>query len=88
VAKLFEIQLARSATKELAGLPTHVAERVEAKIDQLARNPRPAGAKKLQGEPYWRLRVGDYRILYTIDDAALTIFVGYIRHRSKAYELI
>lgn len=56
-------------------------------MENLASNPRPAGCKKLQGgDREWRIRVGDYRIVYTVDDSKLLVEVTRIRHRSQVYE--
>jgi len=53
----------------------------------LARNPRPSGCKKLKGhKDIWRIRVGDYRIVYTVDDREMVIRVGRIAHRREVYE--
>jgi mRNA interferase RelE/StbE len=56
-------------------------------LENLADNPRPPGCKKLKGgDKEWRIRVGDYRVVYTIDDAKLLVEVTRIRHRSDVYE--
>ena len=53
----------------------------------LAEDPRPLGCKKLKGrKDQWRIRVGDYRVVYTIDDAKLLVEVTRVRHRSEVYE--
>jgi mRNA interferase RelE/StbE len=76
-----------SAVKELHALPAIVATRVASKIKALAATPRPPGVKKLEGEPVrWRIRAGDWRVIYSIDDRQRVVDVIYIRHRSKAYE--
>ncbi len=67
-------------------LPSDVRERIETVIDRLAENLRPAGSKKLTGlENEWRVRVGDYRVLYVIDDLAQRVIVARIAHRREAY---
>ena len=82
----YEITFARSARKELQALPSAVAERVLKKVESLARDPRPAGCRKLRGPTnLWRLRVGEYRIIYDIDDDNRIIDIVIIRHRSDAY---
>lgn len=63
-----------------------VIERVREKIRALSSTPRPAGAKKLKGANTWRIRIGDWRVLYEIDDASKVVDVAAIRHRSKAYD--
>jgi mRNA interferase RelE/StbE len=56
------------------------------KIRDLAQTPRPAGSKKLQGSTrLWRLRVGDYRVIYEISDDTGTLEIGYVRHRRDVY---
>ena len=82
----YQITIARSAVKELEALPSTVIERVRERIRSLATDPRPSGSKKLHGRSGWRVRIGDYRVLYEIDDAAHEVDVGAIRHRSSAYD--
>jgi mRNA interferase RelE/StbE len=82
----YRLTISRSAIKELEELPSSVIERVRERIRSLRTEPRPAGSKKLHGRNDWRVRVGDYRVLYTIDDKQHVVDVGAIRHRSKAYE--
>ena len=77
----------RSAEKELDSLDATTIGRIVPKIDALAKEPRPHGCRKLHGEKYmWRIRIGDYRVIYTINDAEHTIDITGVRHRSKAYE--
>lgn len=82
----YSITFARSARKELDRLPPDLAERVLTRIEALSENPRPAGVTKLRGQKnLWRLRVGDYRVVYAIDDAAKGVDVSIIRHRREVY---
>jgi mRNA interferase RelE/StbE len=82
----YNVTFARSAGKELSGLPDHVAQRVLAAIEKLATDPRPSGVVKLQGFKHlWRIRVGEYRILYSTDDKARVVDVAHIRHRKDVY---
>jgi mRNA interferase RelE/StbE len=82
----YKVTFARSARKELQTLPIDVAERVLEKIETLALNARPAGSKKLSGaKDLWRLRVGDYRVVYKIDDNSRIIDIAIIRHRKAVY---
>jgi mRNA interferase RelE/StbE len=61
--------------------------RIATKIDSFAEQPRPAGCKKLRGaDDLWRVRVGDYRIIYAIDDTLSVVEIRVIRHRKDAYE--
>ncbi|NQW47414.1 MAG: type II toxin-antitoxin system RelE/ParE family toxin [Planctomycetes bacterium] len=83
---MHEVRVGRSATKELEGLPQQVLTRIANKIDGLATDPRPSGARKLRGaDDLWRVRVGDYRIVYAVDDDAATVEIRVIRHRKDAY---
>jgi mRNA interferase RelE/StbE len=83
----YRVELTASATKELKKLPNQIVERVFPRLENLASNPRPSGCKKLQGgDREWRIRVGDYRVVYTIDDSRLIVQVTRIRHRSEVYE--
>jgi Cytotoxic translational repressor of toxin-antitoxin stability system len=88
VAEPYRITVAPSASKEIEALPAPLAQRVAGKIDALALNPRPPGTKKLEGEPLWRIRVGDYRIVYAIDDSAGIVDISRVRHRSKVYKAL
>lgn len=83
----YAVELKPSARKELDSLPDTVLTRVIHKIESLARDPRPAGCKKLKGyKDLWRVRIGDWRIVYIIDDAARLVSVTRVAHRSKVYE--
>ena len=82
----YQITIARSARKELQALPMVVAKRILTKIELLTENPRPSGCKKLRGPTrLWRLRVGDYRIVYDIDDENKVVDISIVRHRTDAY---
>lgn len=83
----YTVTLSRSAQKEIRGLDKPILNRVLPEIRELANTPRPTGCRKLIGEEdLWRIRVGDYRVLYFIDDSARAVDVIAVRHRSKAYE--
>lgn len=82
----YVITFARSARKELEALPSKISQRIFGKITLLAAAPRPPGVKKLHGEDnLWRIRVGDYRIIYEINDASRVVDIAVIRHRSEVY---
>ncbi len=84
----YTITFARSARKELERLSTGVVGRIFPRIEALAQNPRPPGCRKLRGtEDLWRIRVGDYRVIYQIVDGEMVIDVIAVRHRSQAYRL-
>lgn len=82
VAELF---LLPPAQKDLDGLETPVFERIVKKLRILAKDARPPGSIKLTGEDGYRLRIGDYRVLYRVDDAAKRIYIYRIKHRKDAY---
>jgi mRNA interferase RelE/StbE len=86
VAK-YSVAFASSAAKELKKLPVQLVARIVPQMEKLSSNPRPPGSKKLLGgDGEWRIRVGDYRVVYTIDDGELLVEVTRIRHRSVVYK--
>ncbi len=83
----YAVTFARSAVKELESLGGSVIRRVIEKIEALSAQPRPPGCRKLTGEEnLWRVRAGDYRVIYSVDDANEVVDIIAVRHRSKAYE--
>ena len=83
----YAITFARSARKELEELDTTVVSRIFQKIEALAREPRPPGCRKLKGSrDLWRIRIGDYRVLYAVNDNECLVDIIAVRHRSKAYD--
>ena len=82
----YRVDLTRTAAKQLDELPGRDRRRVVAKIDALAQDPRPHGVEKLAGEEAaYRVRVGDYRIVYEIHDDVLRVIVIRIGHRREVY---
>ena len=81
----YQVLIKRSAEKELDALPANVRDRIVARLLALEGNPRPSGTKKLQGEESYRLRVGDYRVLYTVDDPQRAVTIYAIGHRREVY---
>lgn len=87
----YRVEVAGPASRDLVALakrpPTgNLLQRVDEAILSLADTPRPADAKKLSGkDPIWRLRVGDYRILYEVNDQESRVSVARVLHRSEAY---
>jgi mRNA interferase RelE/StbE len=77
----------RAARQDLRRLAAEVASRVATAIDGLAEDPLPPGCRLLRDRDSrtWRVRVGDWRVLYEIDDAAGTVTILRVLHRSKAY---
>ena len=83
----YRVALTTSAEKELQWLPSKVVARIMPRLEHLASAPRPPGCKKLKGgRNEWRIRVGDYRLVYVIDDTAKTVDVTRIAHRREVYE--
>jgi len=82
----YHVVLRRSAARDLGDLTEPIRRRVTRAIGALASDPRPPGAALLTGrDRIWRLRVGDYRILYLVDDDVVRVVVIRVRHRGKAY---
>lgn len=82
---MYKVELASSRVeKELDSVPSPYFARLDAVISSLGSNPRPRGAKKLAKDKY-RIRVGDYRILYWIDDKKKVVTIAKIKHRRESY---
>lgn len=82
----YAIVFARSARKELQALDPTIARRVLRRIESLAMAPRPPGCKKLKGsDNLWRIRIGDWRVIYSIDDGKRLVDISAVRHRRDAY---
>lgn len=81
----FRVELETRALREFRKLPAEAREALGEVFDDLQRQPRPPGAKKLSGVDGWRVRVGPYRVLFTIDDAAKTVRVYRVGHRREVY---
>jgi len=80
------IEFARSATKDLRAIDRQWIPRILAAIESLAGEPRPVGCKKLVGSEHtYRIRVGDYRVIYDIHAGELVVFVVRVRHRRDVY---
>jgi mRNA interferase RelE/StbE len=84
---MYEIVLSAPAERDLKRLPAVIFKRVIAAIRALAATPRPSGCRKLQGSGHddYRIRVGDYRVLYEIDDTARLVRIMRVRHRREVY---
>ena len=81
------VTFAASARKELKDLPPEAIKRLIPRIRELAGNPRPAGCKKLHGyQNRWRIRAGNYRVVYAIDDTGKLVDITRIAHRKEVYE--
>ena len=81
----YRIVVRRSASKEIEALPSKDRRRIVTRIQSLAVNPRPGGCEKLSGEEKYRLRQGDYRILYEISDRELIVAVVKVGNRRDVY---
>jgi mRNA interferase RelE/StbE len=84
----YAVSFRRSAEKDLQRLDDNVQGRILQAVDGLEKNPRPFGFRKLQGrrrDDAFRIRVGDYRIVYTVDDSSKVVTVERIRHRREVY---
>jgi mRNA interferase RelE/StbE len=82
----YRIELRPAAARALRKLDPQVARRVHAAIALLAEDPRPPASRPLRGRPAWRVRVGDYRVIYTIEDDVLLIVLVTLGHRPDIYE--
>ena len=81
----YRLVIKPSASKEIEALPKQDRKRVVNKIQGLAEDPRPVGCEKLSGNEQYRLRQGNYRILYSIEDRILIVMVVKIAHRKEVY---
>ncbi len=83
---MHRVLLERGAEKDLTRLSFEIHDRVIAAIQALATNPRPPGCRKLAGSKHdWRVRVGDYRVVYEIADRFRVVRVNRVRHRREVY---
>lgn len=82
---MYAVVIVRSAQKELARLPAADYARVLAAIEALAATPRPAGCVKLTGSEFWRIRVGQYRVVYATKDTELIVTVVKVGNRRDVY---
>ena len=82
---IYELLYKPSVAKDLRGLPKADIRRILARTEALRTNPRPVGSEKLAGSEQYRIRQGNYRILYTIDDTQVIVEVVKIGHRKDVY---
>lgn len=83
---MYRLLIKRSAERDLRRLPQPLFLRINEAIRALANEPRPSGTRKLKGAlGGWRLRVGDYRIVYQVDDTARIVTIVRVRHRRDVY---
>lgn len=81
----YSLLIKRSAAKELEHLSAKDRRRIAAKVQALAAEPRPPGAERLSGQEKYRIRQGDYRVVYAVDDSIETVTVVRIGHRRDVY---
>jgi mRNA interferase RelE/StbE len=81
----YRLQIKPSAVKEIEALPKKDRRRVIARIRALATDPRPPGCEKLSGDDFYRVRQGNYRVLYILNEADLLVVVIKIGHRREVY---
>jgi mRNA interferase RelE/StbE len=81
----YELYFKKSVQKDLEGIPKKDLKRILKRIDGFAENPRPPGCEKLTGQERYRLRQGRYRIVYSIQDDALTVWIVKVGHRKDIY---
>jgi mRNA interferase RelE/StbE len=83
----YTVIVSRSAQKEIRSLDQAIRARILPSLRALAGDPRPSGCRKLIGaQNRWRIRVGDYRIIYNVNDVDHAVEIIAVRHRSKAYD--
>ena len=83
----YAIVISRKALKDMAGLPRPMVIKISHAIEGLRDEPRPSGSKKLKGkeEYLWRIRIGNYRVIYSIEDRVRVVQVRDVGHRSSIY---
>ncbi len=81
----YAVDIHAPAKKSLCRLPANIQTRIARSMLALAENPRPSGVVKLSGREGWRIRVSDYRVIYTIDDAKKQVVIYTIGHRREVY---
>lgn len=81
----YSVLITRSAAKEIESVPTKDRQRIVRRIGALALDPRPVGVEKLSGDEKYRIRQGDYRILYEIEDEQLIVTVVRVGNRREVY---
>jgi mRNA interferase RelE/StbE len=86
----YRLDVTRAAARDLTSLKRHPPDqdllgRIDTAIGGLAQIPRPPGASKLTGAALWRIVVGDYRVIYAIDDEQRVVTVARVRHRREVY---
>ncbi len=82
----YQIEFSRQADRQFRDLPSQIQQRLKSRIDSLVTMPRPHGSEKLSGtDQLYRVRVGDYRIVYAVEDDRLLVLVVKVGHRRDVY---
>jgi len=81
----YKLLIKPSAVKELEALPAKDRRRLVARLQRLSADPRPPGSEKLSGQYLYRIRQGNYRVLYSVEDLALIVLVIKVGHRREVY---
>ena len=82
---MYRVEVSHAAHRQILRLPARTQERVNQTIARLAENPRPHGSKKLTNREGYRIRVGDYRILYVVDDSGKLVVIYRVMERGEVY---
>jgi mRNA interferase RelE/StbE len=83
---MYQVVIEKQAEKQLSKIPNSDYIKIVSVLRDLANNPRPAGYKKLKGRPGYRVRIGNYRVIYSIQDNILVVYVLAVGHRKDIYE--
>lgn len=81
----YRVDITTSAERDLKRLSPSVAKRIGQRLLKLGDQPRPRSSKKLRGSPFYRVRVGKYRVIYEVVDAEKRVIILHIKHRDKVY---
>ncbi len=81
----YKLEFKKSVSKDLRSIPPHAIRRILRPVENLRIQPRPPGCSQLSGQPFFRIRIGVYRVLYSITEETLTVLVIRIAHRKKIY---
>lgn len=81
----YAVEYTPAARRMLRKLPASIQKTIHLAIEGLGAEPRPSGSRKLTGSEFWRLRVGDYRVVYAIEDGKLVVLVVKVAHRREVY---
>ena len=84
--EFYKVNFVKSVKKDFKKIPKLEVAKILDAIDELAKNPRSPKSKKLKGEKLYRLRVGNYRVIYDIQDEKLLVFIVKLGHRSDIYK--